>query len=99
MWENIHVNDYGWTAKLRIVQDAIPQDVSEYTTLQMVFKPPVGDATVKTATLEGTDTLVYVVETGLINQVGYWQVQPRISATGAVITGDALTFRVEDRLD
>lgn len=101
-WQNIHVNDYGWTGRLRLVQDKVVQDVSSYTTRQFIFKPPTGSVKVKTATFD-TDgvngVLKYVVESGVIDQVGEWKVQARIAKSGAEITSDEIAFMVQPRLD
>lgn len=99
-WDNIHALDYGWTLRIRIVQDEVIQDISSYTTRQFIFKPPVGATVTKTATFDfdGTDgVLKYTVEDGLIDQAGDWRVQARISKTGAELTSESLTFRVKKR--
>lgn len=101
-WENIHVDDYGWVGKLRIVQDAVVQDISSYTTRQFIFRTPSNTIKTKTATFDtdGTDgVLKYTVEDGVIDECGNWRVQARISKTGAVLTSAWIKFYVEDRLD
>jgi hypothetical protein len=101
-WQNIHVDDYGWTGRLRLVQDKVAQDISSYTTRQFIFKPPTGAVKVKTATFD-TDgvngVLKYVIESGVIDQVGEWKVQARIAKSGAEITSDEIAFMVQPRLD
>ena len=101
-WQNIHVDDYGWTGRQPLVQDKVAQDISSYTTRQFIFKPPTGAVKVKTATFD-TDgvngVLKYVIESGVIDQVGEWKVQARIAKSGAEITSDEIAFMVQPRLD
>ena len=62
-------------------QDNKPLDVSQATTLNLVFKKPDGSIVVKTAALvnTGTDGLVeYVTEAGFLDQVKTWRVQCEI---------------------
>lgn len=102
MWTNIHKDDYGWTGKLRIVQDAVAQNISTYTTRQFIFRKPSGTTVAKTATFvtDGADgVLQYTVESGLVDEVGTWQVQARISKSGAVLTSAPIYFSVSARLD
>lgn len=101
MWEDIHEDDYGWIAKLRIVQDGVVQDISSYTTLQFIFKAPSGTITTKTATFDtdGIDgVLKYTVEDGVIGEVGNWRVQARIAKSGVELTSKELRFVVHARL-
>lgn len=102
MWSNIQVGDYGWTGKLTIVQDDVAQDISSYTTRRFIFLSPSGARTAKTATFvtDGTDgALQYTVEAGVINEVGRWAVQARISKAGVELTSEPLSFEVAERLD
>lgn len=101
-WTDIHIDDYGWVGKLALKQDGAAVDISSYTTRQFIFKSPSGVKTTKTATFDtdGTDgVLKYMVEAGLINEVGDWWVQARIAKTGAELTSDPILFRVKKRLD
>lgn len=101
-WTNIHKDDFGWVGKLRIVQDLIAQNISTYTTRQFIFRKPSGAIATKTATFvtDGVDgVLQYTVESGLIDEVGGWQVQARISKAGVVLTSAPIYFNVSARLD
>lgn len=101
-WDNIQVSDYGWVGRLRLTQACLPVDISAYTTRQLIFKSPSGAPVTKTAVFDtdGADgVLKYVVEAGLINEVGDWQVAARISKSGVQITSDPITFTVKRRLD
>lgn len=101
-WTNIHEDDYGWIGKLRIVQDTVVQDISTYTTRQFIFRKPSGTVVTKTATFttDGADGyLQYTMESGVVDEVGGWQVQARISKTGAALTSARLKFEVVSRID
>jgi len=100
-WKNVHVDDYGWVGKLRLVQDRIPVDVSTYTTLRYVFAAPSGATKLATATFDTTGVdgiLKCTIGQGVIDEVGAWQVQARISKAGAEITSDSVYFDVEERV-
>lgn len=102
MWQGIHKDDYGWTGKIRVVQDAVAQNISTYTTRQFIFRKPSGAIATKTATFatDGADgVLQYAVESGLVDEVGGWQVQARISKSGVVLTSAPIYFSVSARLD
>lgn len=101
---NIHVDDFGWQARLRVVQDGTPLDISTYTTRQFVFRAPNGIETSKTAAFltDGTDGwLVYTVEDGLINRAASsgWRVWAHLEKTGVELTSAAVEFAVNQRGD
>lgn len=101
-WVNIHIGDYGYDGKLRITKGGAAQNISTYTTLQLIFRKPSGTTVAKTATFvtDGADgVLQYTVESGLVDEVGTWQVQARISKSGAVLTSAPIYFSVSARLD
>lgn len=101
-WENINVSDFGWEGRLRALQNGIVVDISSYTTLQFIFRKPDGTTVAKPASFltDGSDgILTYTVEAGLIDVVGSWYVQARLSKTGAQLTGEAILFKPEARLD
>lgn len=101
-WQNIHVDDYGWAGRLRLVQDKQVQNISSFTTRQFIFKPPTGAVKVKTAAFDtdgANGILKYVIESGVLDQVGEWKVQARVAKSGAEITSDEITFTVNSRLD
>lgn len=102
MWANIHKDDYGWTGRLRIVQDRVAQNISTYTTRQFIFRKPDGTTVTKSATFatDGADgVLQYTVENGLIDSAGIWHVQARISKAGSALTSESVPFTVTARLD
>ena len=101
-WTGIHAGDYGFTGKLRIVQDNAVQDISSYTTLQFVLRDPSGTETTKTAefTDDGTDGILqYTFADGDIDTAGIWRVQARIAKSGSELTSDDIRFLVTARLD
>jgi hypothetical protein len=99
-WQNIHVDDYGWVGKLRIVQDGVAVDISSYTTRQFIFTKPDGTEVTKTATFvtNGVDGyLGYTAESGVFNVAGAWRVRPFLTKTGSELTGGTLKFKAEPR--
>lgn len=102
-WRNIHVDDYGWVGKLRIVQDGEPVDISTYTTRQFIFTKPDGTEVTKTATFDTDGTngvLRYVVETGVMNVVSAkWSVRALLTKVGSELTSAPLNFSVKARGD
>lgn len=99
-YENIHVDDYGWVAKLGITQDGTAVDISSYTTLTYTFRKPDGTEVEKTAAFDddGTDGyLTYTVEDGLIDTAGSWRVWAQVEKSGVELTSDPVYFRVRER--
>lgn len=100
-WDNIHVGDYGWVGKLRMVQSGGAVDISSYTTRWFIFRKPSGGTVMGSAsfTSGGTDGYVqYAIESGVISEPGLWRVEARLNKTGAELTSDALQFEVESRV-
>lgn len=96
-YKSIHVDDFGWVAKLRIVQDETPVDISGYTTRLIIFVKPDGTEVEKTATFstDGTDGyLQYTVEDGVIDVRGSWKVRARVSHASAELTSNYVRFDV-----
>lgn len=99
-WTGIHVDDWGWSGRLRIVQDGVAVDISGYTTRQFVFRKPGGVEVTKTVSFltDGEDAwLAYTVENGLIDTVGYWRVWAIVANVGSELTSNPVRFRVESR--
>lgn len=99
-WENIHVDDYGWVGKLRIVQDSVAVDISTYTTTEFVFRTPSGEEVTVTAEFSdnGSDGyLEYTIAEEVIDEVGQWQVKAVVSKTGSELTSNWHRFSVEAR--
>ena len=99
-WENIHVDDYGWAGKLRIVQDGVAVDISSYTTRQFIFRKPDGTEVTKAATFvsNGQDGyLQYVAEDGVFDSEGKWRVNAFLAKTNSELTSGTLKFDVEAR--
>lgn len=99
-WDNIHVDDYGWTGRLRIVQDGNPVDISSYTGLTFLYtKPGASTPVEKTASfdVDGVDGwLKYLHEEGFIDTTGEWSVFARVTKTGKRLTSRVRTFIVLD---
>lgn len=97
-WEYITSGDYGFVGKLTVVQDNVVQDISSYTTLQYILTSPHGISSTVTAAFDtdGTDgVLAYTFQDGDIDDDGEWRVRARLSKTGARLTSEEHTFRVE----
>lgn len=100
--DNIHVDDFGWLLKLRIVQDGSAVDISSYTTRSFILRDPTGTTATKTATFttDGSDGwLQYTTQDGDVDRVGMWSVAARISKTGTELTSEAISFPVLERVD
>lgn len=101
-WQSIHVRDYGYDCRLRLVKRGVAQDVAQYTTKQLIFRSPSGQVLTKSATFatDGSDGVIaYTVEPNVITEVGDWSVQARISNDAAELTSARLIFEVRERLD
>lgn len=100
-WVNIHVDDYGWVGKLRVVQDGIVIPIQTFTDLKFFYiRPGETEAVEKTASFDtdGADgVLKYIHEDGFIDTVGNWKVWYQVAKTGAEHTGNPLTFYVAER--
>ena len=99
-WNNIHVDDYGWVGKLRIVQDGVAVDISSYTTRTFIFTPPDEEEVEKTATFTTTGTdgyLQYTAEAAFYDTVGVWKVRALVEKTGSELTSATLYFYVKAR--
>ena len=101
-WDNIHVDDFGWVAKLTVQQDGTAVDISSFTTLEYILRDADGNETTKIVSFDsdGTDgKLKYVILTGDIDSVGSWYVQMRLKKTNVELTSKEHGFSVEERLD
>lgn len=80
--KDVRLSDYGSTFEITLTEDGVAVDVSAATTKQIKFKKPNGLTVTKTAlfTTDGTDGKIdYVIETGVIDQVGPWEIQGLVS--------------------
>ena len=101
-WQDVEVDDFGWTGKLTLQQDGTAVDISTYVTKQFILRDPDKVATVKTASFDsdGSDGILkYVIQDGDIDAVGNWSVQARIIKAGVELTSSDITFHVKARLD
>lgn len=101
-WENIHVDDYGWTGRLRMVQNGVAVDVSSFTTLKYVLRSPAGIVVEKTASFD-TDGingwLKYIFLVGEIDEIGEWSVEARLTKTGSQLTSARVYFEAHRRAE
>lgn len=99
-WNNIHVDDFGWVGKLRIVQDGVAVDISSYTTRTFIFTPPDDVEVEKTAvfSVNGVDGyLQYTAEAAFFATTGTWRVRALVQKTGVELTSATLAFYVKAR--
>lgn len=76
-------------------------DISSASTLEIIFEKPDGTDVTKTATLtgDGTDGIMqYTMESGVLVQVGTWQVQGHVVIGSQDFYGSISTFQALDNL-
>lgn len=98
-YKDIHVGDYGWTARLQLTEDGSPFDISSFTTKEMIFYKPDGTQLVKGASFvtDGTDGMLqYNVESGVIDASGRWGIRARIAKSGVDLRSHIVWFYVEE---
>lgn len=101
-WHHIHIDDYGFYGKLRVVRDGAGMDISNYSTLRYVLRSPNGYPKVRSAAFDtnGVDgVLKYLFASGDIDEIGEWSVQARLAKTGAELTSESMRFDVRQRMD
>ena len=97
--QNIYVGDYGQPVEATIldVDTNAAQDISGYTTLQMIFTKADGTPLTKTAGFktDGTDGIIsYTVEAGVLSVVGIWDIRGRVQSGSAQLTTEKEKFYV-----
>lgn len=101
--KNVHVGDYGFDIQLTITQDGTAEDISLYTTLQIIFEDPAGNETTKVATFvtDGTNGQIKTtVDSSLLTIAGLWHLQAKVSISGtAQISSDRIPFYVLENED
>jgi len=100
--EEIHLNDIGTVIRVTLYDGSSVVDVSNASTLQLLFKKPDNTLLTKTAVLtgDGTDGQVqYITVAGDLNVMGKWAVQARIvDISSNEWKSSVSTFRVHDNL-
>jgi hypothetical protein len=101
--KNVHVDDYGFDITLTLSQEGVAEDISTYSTLQIILEKPDGTEVTKTAVFvtDGTDGQIkYAVETGVLDTAGQWYIWAVVSiAATAQITSDRIAFYVLENED
>jgi len=98
----IYAEDYGRVRQLTIKQNGVVQDISSFTTLEIIFVNPSGTAVAKTAEFatDGTDGVIqYTILDGDMDTSGAWKVFGRVAKTGSEITTSYVDVVVLSRLD
>jgi hypothetical protein len=104
--EELHKNDYGTVIKVLVKNldssgNAAVDDVSSFTTKQIILKKPDGTKLTKTAsfTTDGTDGYIeYTVVDGDLDSVGDWELQVYLATVSAQWYSETNTFKVYDNL-
>lgn len=91
-------NDEGTVIRITVKEGSTAVDISGATTMQMKFRKP-SDVTVTKTPVFNTDgvdgIMKYVVEAGVMDEVGIWEVQPFVALNGWKGRGAVNTFEVE----
>jgi hypothetical protein len=94
---DIHLNDFGTQFLVTVKdQDDAPIDASG-ATIRFYFLKPDKTTLTKTGSLytDGTDGQVYyTAESGVLDDVGGWQLQVRVHKTGQQFSSDVESFKV-----
>lgn len=102
MANNIHVGDFGNTFEFTVLkQDSSVLDISTASGIMLTFEKPDTSRVYKNGDLltDGTDgKIVYVTESGLFDQSGYWKVNSVVSSDNYRYTTDIFRFKVEEDL-
>jgi len=96
-YTNLHVNDHGWTAKLRLLEDGQPLDISTFSTLEVEWIRPDGTSFTRTASFDtdGRDGVIrYIVEPGTLDRPGRWGIRARIANASTDIRSETVWFHV-----
>lgn len=100
--EEIHVNDVGTLIVVTIKENNATVDVSSYSDKKFVFKKPNGEKVVKNVdfTSNGQDgKLSYIIESGVLDQCGYYKLQVILSKNNDVKHSNITSFKVFDNLE
>jgi ABC-type Mn2+/Zn2+ transport system ATPase subunit len=102
MANNIHVGDFGITFKFTVLdQDDSILDISTASGMLLNFEKPDTSQIYKDGSwlTDGTDgQIVYVTESGLFDQSGYWKVNAVVSSETYRHTTNIVRFKVEEDL-
>lgn len=93
----VHLNDIGTRFLVTIKDGNNVVDLSEATTLNLIFQKPDGTNLTKTATLytDGTDGKVYYLTVdGDLSVIGIWRLQGFAGFDDGSFYSDVYTFRV-----
>jgi hypothetical protein len=92
------INDYGADVRVSITQDGAAQDISQYTTLQMIFRHTrTGTTKTRTAAFltDGADGYIhYTLASGDLDRAGEWQLRGHIAKTDAEHSSEWEIFTV-----
>ena len=95
-------NDYGTVIEVEVQEDDAAANISQFTTLEIIFLPPNGTLKTRTAAFQtdGSDGIIeYTLVANDIDQAGEWQLQVHLAnATQDVRSSPPLPFRVGVRL-
>jgi hypothetical protein len=99
--DSIVIDNWGWAVKATFTESGVATAIDSYTTLEIIFVSPSGEATTKAAAdgvaffTDGTDgILAYTVEDALIDEAGTWTIYGRVTKGTGKLTSLKKTFDV-----
>jgi len=95
--KKLQVGDFGWGIRLTFMDCVAVRDISAATIKEVILGKPDGTKLTKPATFvtNGTDGKIqYVVETGVIDQSNYWEVQGHASGPGFETFTEVARFEI-----
>lgn len=96
----IHLDDVGVEFRITLTDNGVVVDISSATIL-FIFKKPSGTLVNETGSLytDGTDGIAkYVSESGLLDEVGSWKYQIKVTIGSSVFYSDLGCFEVYGNL-
>jgi hypothetical protein len=93
----IQHGDVGTTLQVTIKDGDTYVDISNFTTKEILLRNPAGTVLTKTATVVTavSGIIKYIVESGVFDTVGLWQIQGRVAAANSNFYSNIVEFPVE----
>ena len=100
MASEIHVNDVGTRFLATIKDDGVVVDISQATSVTMIFKKPDDEVVHKAGTvLSGVDGQVYYdTIAGDLDEAGHYKLQAKVVLTNGIYYTDIYNFQVHCNL-
>jgi len=97
MASEIHYGDIGVNFNITVMNGTAVLNVSNASSISIIFQKPDGSDLIKTATLvtDGTDgNIRYTSVSGDLDQIGTWQIQAKVNFGASVFSTDIQKFKV-----